>query len=220
MKTPPPGTVNFGDLRRLAPLSDNWGFDRGRPIDRVYIEAFLASHAADIRGRVASIGDDAYVRRFGGERVAQCDVIDVRPDNVAATIVADLADAGAIPPDAFDCFVCPQTLQFTFDVLAAVRTIHRVLKPGGVALVTVPGVSRTSEPEPREPWHWNFTPHSAGRLFECFPADGVEIRGHGNVLVAAAFLMGLAEGELRPEEIDHYRPGYEVVTTIRAVKGR
>src|SRR5690348_8634455 len=35
------GRVNFGDLRRLKPISVVWGFDRGRPVDRYYIEQFL-----------------------------------------------------------------------------------------------------------------------------------------------------------------------------------
>ena len=46
------GKVRFGDLKRLTPISPKWGLDRGRPIDRSYIESFLAQHASNIRGRV------------------------------------------------------------------------------------------------------------------------------------------------------------------------
>ena len=36
------GLINFGDLRRLAPVSKEFGFERGLPVDRYYIEKFLA----------------------------------------------------------------------------------------------------------------------------------------------------------------------------------
>ena len=67
---PEVGKVNFGDLQRLTPLSRAWSFDRGTPIDRYYVERFLAANAADVRGRVLEIGEDTYTRRFGGGRVS------------------------------------------------------------------------------------------------------------------------------------------------------
>ena len=35
------GSVDFGDLRRLEPVSREYGFDRGGVIDRYYNENFL-----------------------------------------------------------------------------------------------------------------------------------------------------------------------------------
>ncbi|HSC25950.1 MAG TPA: hypothetical protein VLD67_01675, partial [Vicinamibacterales bacterium] len=37
--------LDWGDLRRSNPVSRNWGYDRGTPIDRHYIHEFLASHS-------------------------------------------------------------------------------------------------------------------------------------------------------------------------------
>ena len=37
--------VDWGDLRRTDPVSRDWGYDRGTPIDRRYIEEFLAAHS-------------------------------------------------------------------------------------------------------------------------------------------------------------------------------
>jgi SAM-dependent methyltransferase len=56
------------------------------------------------------------------------------------TIVADLATAGHIPSDTFDCIILTQTLQYIFDLPAAVRAIYRILAPGGVLLASVPGI--------------------------------------------------------------------------------
>ena len=76
---PAPGQMDLGDLRRLAPLSREFGYDRGQPVDRYYIEAFLAASSGLIRGRVLEIGDRSYTERFGGDRVTQSDVLNVNP---------------------------------------------------------------------------------------------------------------------------------------------
>jgi glycosyltransferase involved in cell wall biosynthesis len=218
--TPPPGWARFGDLRRLAPLSRDFGYDRGQPIDRYYIEKFLSSHQADISGHVLEIADDTYTRRFGEQRVTKSDILHAPPGNPSATIVGDLTSAENLPADTFDCLILTQTLQVIYDVPAALRNVYRILKPGGVALVTVPGISPVSRYD-RERWgyYWSFTSQSAGKLFaEVFPPDRVTIQAHGNVLAAAAFLFGLATQELTREELDFHDPDYELVITIRAEK--
>ena len=105
------GTVDFGQLRRLTPISREFGYDRGLPIDRYYIEQFLSTNASDIRGRVLEMGDDSYTRKFGADRVQQADVLHVVEGNPRATIVADLTCADHVPSDIFDCIILTQTLQ-------------------------------------------------------------------------------------------------------------
>lgn len=216
---PPVGGVRFGDLRRLSPISRNFGMNRGQPIDRYYIEAFLSRHAEDIRGRVLEIKDPTYTRRFGGGRVSVSDVLDVADDNPRATIVADLTRADHVPSDTFDCIILTQTLHFIYDVRASISTLCRILKPGGVLLATFPGISQTSCREHSEYYCWAFSKLSARRLFEeAFPAQNIEVNADGNVLAAVAFLHGLASEELRREELDYHSPDYEVLITLRAVR--
>jgi len=57
----------FGTWASTEPLSRAFGYDRGTPVGRYYIETFLAHRSSDIRGRVLEIGEDAYSRRFGGD---------------------------------------------------------------------------------------------------------------------------------------------------------
>jgi glycosyltransferase involved in cell wall biosynthesis len=215
--TPPVGRVDFGSLRRLRPVSRVFGYDRGHPIDRYYIENFLSRQAKDIRGRVLEIKDDTYTRKYGGSRVEVSDVLDVVEDNPQATIVADLTDASHISSDAFDCIVCTQTLHVIYDLRSAVLTLHRILKPGGILLVTVPGVSQIEQDT--SDWHWSFTTRSVRRLFEeAFPATNLTIESYGNVLAAVSFLHGLSVQELTQEELDYRDPQYELLITLRAVK--
>jgi glycosyltransferase involved in cell wall biosynthesis len=216
---PPVGHVKFGDLRRVTPISREFGYDRGLPIDRYYIENFLACRAGDIRGHVLEIGDDCYTRKFGSKNVTASDVLHVEEGNPPATIVADLTCADHIPSDRFDCIICTQTLHLIYDVKSASGTLYRILKPGGILLLTVPGASQISMDEWANSWHWAFTVHSSRRLFEeHFPTENLEVETFGNVLAATAFLQGLAVEELRQEELDCRDPQFQFLITIRAVK--
>jgi len=217
---PPVRYVRFGSLRRVTPISRVWGFDRGLPIDRYYIERFIAAHSPDIRGQVLEIQDGTYTCKFGGDRVTRSDVLHAVEGNPQATIVADLTCADHIPSDTFDCVILTQTLQFICDVYAALRTLYRILRPGGVLLATFPGISQVSGND-MDHWgdYWRFTTRSAQRILEnVFPAANVKVESHGNVLAAIAFLHGLATQELRQEELDYGDPDYEVLIAVRAVK--
>jgi SAM-dependent methyltransferase len=218
---PPPGLVRFGDLRRMSPISREWGADRGGAVDRYYIDGFLDLNRSDIRGRVMEVGEDVYTRRFGGDAVTRSDVLEYPAGSCpGATLVADLAAADDLPADAFDCVIVTQILQFVYDVRAAVRTLHHVLKPGGVALVTVPGISHINRHDPYSGlWCWNLTGLSMRRMFsEHFPAGAVEVETHGNVLAATAFLYGLGLPEVEASELDRRDPDYELLITVRATK--
>ena len=211
--------LDLGVLGRLTPISREWGFDRGLAIDRYYIEGFLSRHANDIRGRVLEIEDDVYTRKFGGGAVNSTDILHVDANNPRATIVADLSDAGRIRSDLFDCAIVTQTLQYIYEVRAAVAALYRILKPGGILLATFPGITRISQQEWRESWYWLFTSTSAKRLFgDVFGPENIDVQAHGNVLTAVGFLHGLAKEELLPSELDYRDPDYEVIVTVRAVK--
>ena len=210
--------VSFGDLDRGAPFSRSWGFDRGKPVDRYYIEAFLAEHSQDVQGRVLEVGGDEYTREFGGERVLRSDVLHVDATNPRATIVADLTAAPEIPSGNFDCVICTQTLQFVEDPRQAIATLHRILAPRGVLLATFPGISQMGADEWRDSWCWRFTPRSAAMLFGERFGGSATVRSQGNVTAAVAFLHGLAVEDLGPRHLTVNDPAYDLVITVRAVK--
>lgn len=213
------GTIDFGDLRVLAPLSREFGYDRGLPIDRYYIEKFLDAHREPIRGHVLEIGDDEYTRRFGADRVSRSEVLHVSEGNPKATLVADLTSADGIASDGFDCIIFTQTLQFIFDHRAALATLHRMLKPGATLLATVPGITKIPQDQWGELCAWSYTRYSAQRLFaEVFPSSSLHVESKGNVLAATAFLHGIATSELSSDELEHFDPLYPVLISIRATK--
>jgi hypothetical protein len=206
----------MGTLRSTKPVSSGWGFDRGRPVDRYYIDSFLEEHGQDIHGQVLEILNSEYTRRFGS-RIEQADILDIDPANQQSTIIADLAAADSIADDLFDCFILTQTLQLIYDVKSAVAHSHRILRPDGVLLATLPAVSRLAGEGYTD--YWRFTPASCARLFgEIFGPDQVTITAYGNVLSAIAFLEGMACEELSKRELDMNDERYPVLLAIRAVK--
>jgi len=222
LQSVPVGTVNFGTLRRLSPISPVFGIDRDLlSVERYYIEKFLETHSADIKGRVLEMGDPRYTRKFGGAKVSKSDVLDYSAENREATIVADLTRADNIPDDSFDCIIATQTLQMIYDVQSAVGNLYRIVKPGGVVLATSHGISRIARREGIDPWgeYWHFTSQSKKHLFEPhFSAANVIVSSYGNVLSAISSLHGLSASELTPKEIDFCDPAYELLVTVRAQK--
>jgi hypothetical protein len=219
-EVPGPGRVRFGSFRRLAPFSRRWGKDRGgRPIDRYYIERFLADQSSRIRGRVLEVGDDRYSKMFG-RAVATSDVLHPHPGAPGATVIADLSQPELLEAEQYDCIIATQVLQVIADADAAVRGIWRMLRPGGAVLATMTGIGQISRYD-MERWgeHWRFTTLSAQSLFaRSFDSRDIEVRSYGNVLAAAAYLYGMAAEELRESELDHLDADYPVTITVRAVR--
>jgi SAM-dependent methyltransferase len=215
-KTP----VTFPDLSAVRPVSSLFGTDRGTPIDRYYIENFLLRSRALITGRVLEVGDDSYSRRFGGNRVESFEVLHAAQDNTAATIVGDLTDPATLPENAYDCFICTQTFNFIFDVQKAVQGSCRLLKPGGVLLATVAGISQISRYD-MDRWgdYWRFTSASVERLFSPVFRGGATVECFGNALAACAFLQGIAVEDLPDTALlDEHDHDYQVIIAITARK--
>jgi SAM-dependent methyltransferase len=210
--------VRWGSLRRTTPFSRSWGYERGTPIDRVYIEDFLKSHADDVRGACLEILNADYTKQFGSARVTSVDILDIDPANTVATIVADLAERDSLPAERFDCVIFTQTLHLIFDMETALKNVWRALSPGGVLLLTVPALGRH---EARKGFHsdrWRVTKTGLEWLLTGLSNARADITTYGNVLACAAFLYGLAAEELRPEELQVFDREFPLIVAARIVK--
>ena len=216
---PPVGKVAAGDFARSTPFSTKFGYDRGGPIDRYYIENFLRNEASSITGRVLEIGDNSYTLEFGGKNVAQSDILHVDVTNPNATFIGDLSEAPQVPDNTFDCLILTQTLHLIYDFKGALTTCYRILKPGGTLLLTAPGITPIDREEWEETWYWAFTDKALRRLMaDTFPSSSIEVSSFGNVHVAAAFLYGMGLPEISPEVLDHHDPQFQVINAVKAVK--
>ena len=212
--------LSWSALRRVKSPYPLFGFGRGECIDRFFIQRFLMENSNRISGRVLEIGDAEYTRKFGGEKILHSEVLHAVEGNPAATIVGDLVTGSGLPSDTFDCIILTQTLPFMYDIFDAMKTVWRCLKPGGVVLATLPGISPISRYD-ADRWgdFWRFTPQSVTRLFgDAFGPQNIEVQSFGNVALATAILHGLVVHEMRPEELAFQDEDYPIVICCRAVK--
>ncbi len=214
--------TDWSALRRVRPYRPDFGVARGEPIDRFYIAKFLATYQESIRGRVAEIENDQYTRQFGGGRVEHCDILDLNEQNGRRTLAIDLTQTASAPEGTFDCILCTQTLLLIEDYKAAVRSLYKMLRADGVALITVPGICQTVRGGMiggvGEDW-WRFTGRSARSIVgQVFSPENVVVQTYGNVLAATAFLHGLVQEELTREELEYHDPDYEVTIGVKATK--
>lgn len=216
---PPLGKISWGDFKSVTPFSKDFGFDRSGPIDRYYIENFLASESEHIKGNVLEIADNVYTLKYGGNKVTKSDVLHLNADTPDATYIGDLSKGDHLPSDHFDCIILTQTLHFIYDYSSALKHCYRMLKKDGVLLVTVPGISPIDRGEWGKSWLWSFNDLSMKKIFsELFPADPIEIQTYGNVYAAVAFLHGVGINEADRSKLDIRDTAFDVIVTIQLKK--
>ncbi len=214
--------TDWSVLHRVRPYRQDFGGHRGKYIDRFYIERFIAQYQELIRGRVAEFESDQYIRLFGDGRVEHSDVLDINEQNNQRTITLDLAQPDSAPQDLFDCILCTQTLFLIRDYVSAVRSLYKMLKPGGDLLVTLPGICPLVRGHlvagAGDDW-WRFTGRSAQRAFsDVFGDENVVVHTYGNVLTATAFMHGLVQEELTQDELEYHDPDFEVIIGVKVTK--
>lgn len=201
------------------PISTVFGCDRGTPIDRYYIGKFLSENKAKIHGVCCEIAENAYCKGLGHDIIKQ-EVFDYDKANTQATIIGDLTKYSTLPQNHLDCFVCTQTFNFIYDVKSAIIGAFQMLKPGGVLLATVSGLSQISRYD-MERWgdYWRFTDLSLKKMTEESGFRDVQVKVYGNALAATAFIQGLAVEDLKNTDLlDELDKDYQVTLGLIAVK--
>lgn len=201
---------SWGNLRRVMPISTSYGFDRGTPIDRYYVDTFFTAQRPHITGRVLEIQTRDHTRKYG-TAVTASDTLDISPE-FRPTYQCDLARASMVADGSYDCFLLPNTLCFLRDLDAALREARRIVRRGGVILATVPGFVPLT-PDVADYWHasaegWRVV---AARVW---PDCETAVESYGNCLAAAAAMYGIAAEELTDAELDAQDPRYPVLVTI------
>lgn len=190
-------------------VSQEMGCDRGTPIDRFYIEKFLTESRKYIKGNIMEIGDNSYTLRFGKDITTSYILTADRGKADCAeskVIHGDLQTGEGCGKDFLDCFILTQTLPFIYDIKSAAENIVSMLKSGGVALLTVSGISMISKyDDTRWGHYWGLTETAIRKLFDDLAdSSQIEVFSMGNPKTAAAFLYGLSVEDLKPEDFAYH----------------
>jgi SAM-dependent methyltransferase len=183
------------------PLSDDYGFDRGTPVNRRYIESFLAEHQADVHGSMLEIGDSRYSEAFGQGRVAVFTVVDIETSNRKATLIADLIATESLNRDSYDCILLVETLHLLGEPGTCLENCWRALRPHGTLLITVPALKRLSPSHP-ETDYWRFTPAGLEALMTRRWPGQFSVSAYGNLRACIAFLLGHVVEECDGNDMD------------------
>lgn len=195
----------------LVPTSKRFGQERGKAIDRFYIEKFLGENEKYICGTVMEIAERRYTKMFG-KNAEQSLMLHINGWG-EGVIKGNLATGEGIVENSVDCMICTQTIQFIYDIHSCVKNIYKLLKPGGTALITCGCIAQLSLYDYRN-WgeYWRFTEQSLRKLLqESFKEENINIYSYGNMKAAIAFLYGLCVEELSEEDLDYKDIQYPLI---------
>ncbi len=202
----------------MVPVSRRVGLERGKAVDRYYIEKFMEKNSQVIQGDVMEIAEHTYTYQYGKE-ITHAYALHVNGWG-KDVIKGNLATGEGINGDSVDCLICTQTVQFIYDIDSVIKNIYKLLKPGGTSLVTVAGIAQISLYDYHN-WgeYWRFTLQSIEQLFiKYFEKDKVEICSYGNVKIAVAMLYGLCVEDLEEEDFTYNDEQYPVIISVAARK--
>jgi len=154
------------------------------PIDRYYIYHFMKKQAASVRGLVLNVGADG----SGTMRAlfAQCEywTVDIQGDK-RPDIVGDATHLPFATGEGPDCILCNQVLEHAVDPGGLLREFRRVLRPGGLLLLTTP-FHPIYHADPDD--FWRFTASGLRMLLSGW--RDVDIQPYGNRWMQVAFVEG------------------------------
>ncbi len=201
--------------KSLDPISKMYGFDRGKPIDRYFIENFLEENKQYIKGRCLEIVDNQYTLKYGTKKVLHSDVLDIFQTK-KANIHGDLRNLFQVKDNKYDCCLVTQTFNVIDDYNSAIKECFRILKPGGILLATIPTISPC--------WNlkinlWRFSQESALFVFgKNFGIKNTQVKGYGNHEAIKGFWIGLASEDLSFSELTNIDESLPLIIGVKAQK--
>lgn len=210
-------------VKRLCnrPVSKLFGSERGKAVDRKYIEIFLGENKGYIKGTVLEVLNNKYTKMFGGDKVDKSVVSHVNGWG-SNTVLCNFETGEGVTEETYDCIICTQTLQYIYDVRTAVKNLYTMLKTGGTVLITVPGIKPICEYDDSH-WgeYWSFTVKSVERLIdEVCGLQNATISSCGNVKTATAYMYGICVEELEEFDFKYNDARYPFIITAKIIKKR
>ncbi|MBQ6995892.1 MAG: hypothetical protein IJN64_15640 [Lachnospiraceae bacterium] len=202
----------------LKPVSRRWGLERGKAVDRYYIEKFLEQNKASITGEVMEIAENTYTYMFG-ENVSKAYALHVNGWGEGC-IKGNLESGEGIIAESVDCLICTQTMEFIFDCKSVVDNIYRLLRKNGTALITVAGIRNLSLYDYYN-WgeYWRFTAQSLRKLFlERFDEKKVDVFSYGNIKTTFAMLYGVCQEEMQESDFEYNDEQFPLILAVKVIK--
>jgi SAM-dependent methyltransferase len=194
----------------ILPFSRSFGWESGTPVGRYYVEQFLRRNSHLVQGRCLEFGSPRYKSFFPLAGAYEVVSISEAP---GVDHVCDIHDIGSMPEGVFDSIICTQVFEHLAFPERAAASLLRLLKPGGVALVTAPFIN----PVHYEPTDYRrFTPDGLRLVLESAGLVVEEVDFGGNSLVGTGSLLGMVQEDFTLGELERKDPVYPYNVLIRA----
>ncbi len=188
--------IFFSNDIKLFPLSRKFGYDRGTPIDRIYIKNYLCKYSHLFNGECLEIGFPEYLLEFSTP-IDKINVIGVNKKNRKFKFInCDLTDSKSLPNKKFNLFICTQTYNFIENYSAAIENSARLISENGALLGTVSGLSTLSKYDD-DRWgdYYRFSPNAIRKILLNY-FNHVEVTSYGNLYSAIHYLAGFSYEDL------------------------
>jgi SAM-dependent methyltransferase len=195
-------------------ISNDFGFGRGKPVDRFYIESFIKQHTDKILGSCLEFGDTTYIDLFGKSVKDKYSFnYSSEPSQYKNNIMGDLTKIDTLSKNSFDCILCINVLNFIYDLPIAVEGLKKLIKPNGKIIITLAGVSSHISRYDMDRWgdYWRFTNKSAIKLFKDAGFHVEKIQTYGNPYACSAQINGYSMEDLSKEKIVKSDPDYQLL---------
>ena len=211
--SPKINTIDWGDLKRRFPLCNLFGFTRGIPIDRYYLDKFISEIRPQVTGTVLEVGGLLQNRElYQFSQATEYHTLDIAA-NPGVTQIGDVHDLAMFKPNSLDAVVIFNVLEHCHNPWIVVKNIYIWLKEGGKCFCMVPSAQRLHD-FPGD--YWRPLPDGMQQLFQDFRQRKLYV--YGNPMTVIASFMGISAQELSHEELNDFHPDYPVTTCMVARK--
>lgn len=211
--TIPFGAIEYSDFKRYAPLCHDYGYSRGTPIDRYYLEQFIREIRSYVVGYTLEIGgsrENQYLYGFTNAMSYKTMDMHQKPE---VDITGDIHDPNSLGSNSFDSIILFNVLEHCEKPWIVVENIYNWLTKRGSVFCMVPNSQRIHR-DPKD--YWRILPDGMRSLFAKFPIKQLYL--YGNPITTIATMMGVAAEELSSEELNSFNSEYLVATCIYACK--
>lgn len=196
----------------VLPCDRHFGVSRGSPVGRFYVDEFIQKNACYVHGRCLEFGENRY--RFFFSRSDLYEVISIY-SGPGVDYVCDIHAPTSLPIGVYDAVICTQVFEHLREPLLAAAMIHRLLKPGGVLLLTAPFINNIHG-DPSD--YYRYTPEGLRYVLERTGFTIEELEFGGNSLVSTGSLLGMVQEDFTRAELMAKDPAYPYNILIRARK--
>jgi SAM-dependent methyltransferase len=148
-----------------------------QPRDDIRSFVTFCAHACDIEAPVLDVGCGyrSNEPEICTKKLLDFYTLDANPA-YAPDFICDASDMDVFESDVFGCVVCTEMLEHTERPAEVIEEVYRVLKKGGLFIVTVPFWIPIHENSAQNDY-WRFTPKAVRLLLKRFEIHAIETSG-------------------------------------------